>query len=360
MRTIVFLLVIMLSAVAFLEPAATDACAPAPPRDVIVEIASESAVIAWDEATKTQHFIRRASFNATGKTGEKVEDFGFLVPTPTQPVLAEVDDKVFEELARLTAPLTEVQKQPSGGCAVGCAAAKSPSAVAESVKVLEAKHVAGYEAKVVKASDAEALGEWLKEHKYESRPALVRWLKPYVEKGWIVTAFKIARDPSTSGGAIGTSAVRMSFAADAPFYPYSEPDDMHDAKSQRLLRVFFLGNKKMTGKLGATDWPGKIAWAGMLHPESSSILASILNIPGYKLDGNTWLTEFEDRSSPRPGVADVTFSEHPDQSVVSRPKRITYSQRSDAAGKAGFGVLAVGIIGFYLLQRLRFAAKRRI
>src|SRR5437016_3719837 len=65
---------------------AVRACAPAPPPGVRVEIADESAIIVWDAAAKTQHFIRRASFATAA------HDFGFLVPTPAQPTLAEASD----------------------------------------------------------------------------------------------------------------------------------------------------------------------------------------------------------------------------------------------------------------------------
>ena len=126
----------------FVLPAPTDACGPAPPRDVVVEVASETAIIVWDATTKTQHFIRRAAFNASAKESAKVEDFGFLVPTPSQPVLEEADDKAFDELARVTAPKTETRKRPSGGCALGCGGG-APSPTGESVLVLEEKHVAG-------------------------------------------------------------------------------------------------------------------------------------------------------------------------------------------------------------------------
>jgi hypothetical protein len=259
----------------------------------------------------------------------------------------------------VTAPRTESQKRPSGGCALGCGGMKmAPPGAGHTVEVLEEKHVAGYDAKVLRATDAEALAAWLRDHNYESRPALARWLKPYVEKGWIVTAFKIARDPSTgAGSAIGTTAVRMSFTTNEPFFPYSEPDDMRDAKGHRLLRVFFLADRKMTGKLGAAEWPGQVVWAGRFPAESARTIGPLLKIPGYKVDENTWLTEFEDRSSPRKGEADVTFSVHPDQTPVTRPTRIVYTQRTDPAGKAGFAALALGIVGVYLA--LRFAPKRR-
>jgi hypothetical protein len=354
-------------------PPRTDACAVALHRDTVVEVASESAIIAWDPATKTQHFIRRAAFSASAKNpakdatkdgakdakDAKVEDFGFLVPTPTRPVLEEADDKVFDELAAVTAPRVEKQKRPEGGgCGLACGSKSAMAPGGHSVDVLEEKHVAGYDAKVLKATDADALGAWLKEHNYESRPALTRWLKPYVEKGWIVTAFKIARAPdSSASAAIGTSAVRMSFTTDAPFFPYNEPDDMRDAKTQRLLRVFVLADKKMTGELTGAEWPGKVLWAGRLSAASATKVAPLLKVPGFKVDENTWLTEFEDHAAPRPGVADVVFRAHPDQTPVERPARITYTQRPDAAGRAGFAVLALGIVGVYLLQRMRFTRK---
>src|ERR1051326_3386095 len=91
------------------------ACAVAPPQNKTVEIADESAIIVWDSATGTEHFIRRATFKSAA------QDFGFLVPTPTKPELAEADDAAFKELARITAP--KVVKQPrskSSGCSLGC------------------------------------------------------------------------------------------------------------------------------------------------------------------------------------------------------------------------------------------------
>jgi hypothetical protein len=51
---------------------------------VVVRIAEEEAVIVWDPATKTEHFIRRAAFHSTAR------QFGFLVPTT--PRLTEVSD----------------------------------------------------------------------------------------------------------------------------------------------------------------------------------------------------------------------------------------------------------------------------
>lgn len=333
-------------------PAPVEACAPAPPRNVVVEIASESAIIVWDSAAKTQHFIRRAAFAANAAGDAKVQDFGFLVPTPNVPVLEEVADAAFDELAKVTAPKTETRQRAGGGCGIGCGAAKSPAG-GSTVEVLQEKHVAGYDAKVLRASDTAALQAWLKQHEYEARPALMRWVKPYVDKGWVITAFKIARDKDASTGlAVGSAAVRMSFKTDAPFFPYSEPDDLKDAKTRRLLRVFFLGDRKMLGVRGDADWETKIAWAGKLAAEGAKALAPLLKIPGYEPTEDTWLTEFEDHASPRPGGLDVTFKQNPDQNPVERPARIVYTARSDPAGRAGFALFVAAVAGVYLLQRL--------
>src|SRR3954466_2696232 len=83
------------------------ACAPVMFRGEKVAIASESALIIYDEATKTEHFIRKGAFET------KVPYFGFLVPTPSVPTIAEVPDDVFDLLADWTKPkvITETVKK---------------------------------------------------------------------------------------------------------------------------------------------------------------------------------------------------------------------------------------------------------
>src|SRR5262245_23006061 len=83
---------------ASLNPRLGQACAPVPIRGQFVRIAEESAVIIWDEKTRTEHFIRRATFDTDAF------DFGFLVPTPTEPALAEVVNSTFDDLEYLIRP----------------------------------------------------------------------------------------------------------------------------------------------------------------------------------------------------------------------------------------------------------------
>ncbi len=85
----------LLVATAALWPRAADPCAFVADGTVRVRIDAEEALIVWDAAQQTEHFIRRANFaQARGS-------FGFVVPTPTRPALAEAEDGVFARLARL-------------------------------------------------------------------------------------------------------------------------------------------------------------------------------------------------------------------------------------------------------------------
>src|SRR5687767_14101894 len=96
-------LILLLACCAVVDVRTADACAAAPPAGAEVRIAEEEALIIWDPATKTEHFIRRAAFHSTAPK------FGFLVPTPTVPQLGEVSDAQFSFLAALIRPEIQVK-----------------------------------------------------------------------------------------------------------------------------------------------------------------------------------------------------------------------------------------------------------
>src|SRR4051794_25976423 len=77
---------------------AAPACCPVPPSGQSVVNADQTVLMMWDAAHETQHFIRRASFKSAA------DDFGFLVPSPSQPELSESGNEVFPYLQKLTEP----------------------------------------------------------------------------------------------------------------------------------------------------------------------------------------------------------------------------------------------------------------
>src|SRR5439155_22391847 len=116
------------------------ACCPAPPSGKPVVNADQTVIILWDAANKTQHFIRQASFKG------EADDFGFIVPSPTQPELSESGNEAFPHLAKVTSPEVVQQRRPSGGVRCGCAQpmSKTFGDVAPAVRVLDEKQVAGF------------------------------------------------------------------------------------------------------------------------------------------------------------------------------------------------------------------------
>ncbi len=324
LRLLGLTVVLSLASSLLLMPCPARACATAWLPNKPDAIADETAIILWDAATKTQHFIRSASF----RTG--APDFGFLVPTPTRPTLAEAGDEAFALLAKITAPVVVDKPRPSNpGCGIGCSSPPGYKAASSKVDVLAEKHVAGYNAAVLAANDATALGDWLREHGYDFPPELVDWAGVYARAGWIVTAFKVARvEPDAPRAA--TSAVRMSFSTEHPFFPYREPARQPGASSpgeSRMQPIYFLGQERMQGAQGFEGdgpWPGKTVWANRVSDADREQILKALVLPGNTRPESWYLTEFEDESSPRPGSADLFFSRSENQKPVAREPYVRY------------------------------------
>jgi hypothetical protein len=295
------------------------ACAPAPHDGERVNVVEESAVIVWDAATKTQHFIRRATFRGSAR------DFGFLVPTPTAPTLAAVDDFIFD----LAQTKTERQTIHTNSRKIdwtpamllffsGRSRGDKDTATAAPVEVLSTQKVAGYEAVVLDATDATALRDWLAENGYATSPDLVEWLEAYIAQRWKITAFKIDKEQSDVAR---TSAVKMSFITDRPFFPYREPASQRmDSLQSRALRLWFIGPDRVAGTIGAsTSWPAYLKWSDRLDDATRTRLA---DLSGVAIPAAARLTHYDDTSSIRPGTDDLFFLRDADQSVVIPPPYI--------------------------------------
>jgi len=308
-----------------LSPSRAQACAPAPREGEVVRIAEESAVIYWDSARRIEHFVRRARFDTTAS------DFGFLVPTPTLPTLAEASQELFSTLDDVIKPEVRYESRtrlvPGISCMMfmmsasrGRGAASSAAPVAQAldpVRVLAAQTVAGYDAVVLEADNADALAQWLTTRGYANSPTLQRWLAPYVAQRWKITAFRVAKPDANRPGAPATSPVRMTFAAERPFYPYREPEDQRAGTgSGRTLRVHVLSTERMHGTIGDRGvWPGRV-----LYSNTPTTLAARLGTTlGAAIPAGTWLTTFDDRSSPRLGTDEVYFASSSDRSPVIPP-----------------------------------------
>jgi hypothetical protein len=333
----------------FLTPA--PACAPCPPSGKPVVNADQTVIILWDAANKTEHFIRRASFKSDA------DDFGFLVPTPAQPDLQESGDEAFPYLQKLTEPEVRKEPKPSNiGCSCGGMGAKMEAG--HSLRVLEEKRVAGFNAVVLETQSADALTDWLKDHGYAYSPEVRAWAKPYVEAGWKITALKVAKSgDSRAGQDVAASALRMSFQTDRPLFPYREPDPESPAAAlgarSRLLRIYLLAEARYQGEFQKeSSWTGRVAWAGKLTAADREKTLDMLRLPKDVGPAEWWLTEFEDRWPYKAAPADVYFSRAPDQSPVKRRPIVEYVSSPWPSDVTGYALAAVLVVP-PLVRRVR-------
>ena len=287
------------------------ACAPAPHAGERIDVVEESAVIVWDPATKTQHFIRRATFQGNAR------DFGFLVPTPTAPQLAAVDDSIFETLLdKIRRPTIERTRREIDWSFFGTSKEAVATTAAAPVEVLQTAKVAGYDAVVLDATDAKALVDWLQQHDYATTPELQTWLDAYVQQRWMITAFKIDKSQSDLAR---TEAVKMSFTTERPFFPYREPPS---SNANRVLRIFFLGPERVMGAIGSAFWSGIPEWSNTLD---DAFRAQLAKTAGVVIPAR--LSSFVDIGS-RSAVDDLFFSRTADQRpVIPEPYVIEHVNR---------------------------------
>jgi hypothetical protein len=298
------------------------ACGVAPPPGARVAIAEEEALIIWDPATKTEHFIRRAAFHSTAR------QFGFLVPTPSKPELSEVDDSIFDTLADLIRPPVRYVEDPhyeaGSWCIEACMLGGAKSAKDDApapVRVIATAHVAGFDATTVEADDAGALAGWLGTHGFAATPQLTAWLQRYVDNKWTITAFVIASDERAEHYEVATKSVKMTFPTERPFYPYREPEldmtveaNVKMAPENRLLRVFFFGDERHAATLANEPWSAKVLQAN----KRANLSGDLAKLAG----AHTYMTVFVDESSPRRGIEELYFAPSADRSDVTQPTQI--------------------------------------
>lgn len=317
----------------------------APPEHTFVRIADEVALVTYDPATKTEHFVRRATFESTAS------DFGFLVPVPSKPTLTEAPSDLLQRVEVLTRPkivygekLSGIDPTPLFLMTLGRSKAISVSAPDE-VRVLDAVQVAGFDAVVLEADSAQALAAWLESHHYAKGPETEAWVAPYVQKHWKLAAFRMATPAGADSGSpekrFGSGAVDIAFQTETPFYPYREPESMRgpNAKGPRSLAVFYIGPERVGGTVGdSATWNGLPTYAKRLDDD-------LVGIAGAT-KGRV-LSAFVDRSSPRPGTDEVYFRKAPVQDdLVPPPIEITLGKKVpvpiDVVLVLGGGLVLIG------------------
>lgn len=252
---------------------------------------NETVIIVWDAAKGVQHFIRQANFDT------KAKDFGFIVPTPSVPDFGVADPFAFQRLEML---LPIPPNTDTAAAAGGAPAAK------KSAQVLKTERVGDYEAKVVKATDGEAMSAWLKENGFVSRAPMTEWLDHYSKKGWVFTALKYVAKP---GEVTNTKALRLSFKTDKPHYPYKMPSDAFKPGWVRPLRLYFVSNGPIKSQYAESSdqWEGETVWSGALPEHQRAGLARDISLKPEDIPANATVTVLQNGLEEEKYDEDLVF-----------------------------------------------------
>jgi Uncharacterized protein conserved in bacteria (DUF2330) len=199
---------------------AESACCYFAAKDKDVLQPAQKAFLTWDDKEKVETFTVQPKFEGNAA------DFGMVIPTPAKPKLDEMPRDFFKELAVFTIlepmDISKYKNFKNGRGNGGPSDEKAKEPKKETVKVLEAGVVGSLDYKIIQASKADDLYEWLKDNKY-SYSGDEATLDFYIKKKWFFTVMKIdpmqmkkRKDGSYEGEVTPT---RFTFASEKLVYP---------------------------------------------------------------------------------------------------------------------------------------------
>jgi hypothetical protein len=263
----------------------------------------------YDEPSKTEHFVREIAFK------HATAPFGFVVPTPSLPVVTRVEDRPFAALDSVGFRSHQGLKMEMGA---GWGTRRGP------VDVVSTQQIGSFTVFVLASDDAGALESWLGKHGFTTTPASKVWLDHYVALKFFHVAFRYApRGTETEPGdrRMASEAIDISFKTPRPYYPYREPD-LAMLEDQRLVSLWFVSQEAME-PVAAVRQGEQVTWkrpflegdrpaamsraalATLLGPKLSPLLPTETSSPLV-------VQVFEDEKTSRRGYGDILFvPEHP-------------------------------------------------
>ena len=256
---------------------------------------AQKVFLTYDPAEKVETFTVQPKFEGNAL------DFGMVIPTPTQPKLHEMPRDFFKHLAVYTIlkkrefadskllPVMPQERFMKRGLGVQLEALSEEKAAREpgrkpAVRILEAGLVGSLDYKIIEADRADALFQWLKEHKY-SYSGDEASLNFYVQKKWLFTVMKIDtmqmkrnKDGTFAGEVTPT---RFQFASEKFIYPLKITQISVKDKTEALFYVQAPFKADLQG-----DFSYQMTWVPMLQAGSGCTPGGL---PG---GGEQWLKDF--------------------------------------------------------------------
>jgi hypothetical protein len=283
-----------LAALALVTPAVPAACCYFSAKNADILQPAQKAFLTWDPTEKVETFTVQPKFEGNAL------DFGMVIPTPMQPKLHEMPRDFFKHLAVYSimkkrefpqSKLLQVMLPPRARDAGVVLAASGDLGVAPekrkkpTVVVLEAGVVGSLDYKIIEASRADDLYQWLKDNKY-SYSGDEATLNHYIQKKWLFTVMKIDtmqmkrnKDGTFTGEVTPT---RFQFASEKLIYPLKITQISVKDKTEALFYVQAPGKVDLQG-----DNSYQVTWIPMLQAASGCTPGGL---PGR---GANWLAAFK-------------------------------------------------------------------
>jgi hypothetical protein len=250
---------------------------------------AQKAFITWDPKEKIESFTVQPKFEGNAL------DFGMVIPTPSHPKLSEMPRDFFKHLAiytvlkkRLGQTFGKAKAKGTGG---GGVEELKPGEI-PSIKILEVGVVGSLDYKIIEASKADDLFNWLKTNKYQYGGDEAT-LNHYIQKKWLFTVMKIdtAQMKRNKDGTFDgeVTPTRFQFHTDELIYPLKITQISVRDKTEALFYV------QAPYKV---DLPGEMTyqylWIPMLQQSQKKSLPTakpkIFPMPGR---GHEWLTAIQ-------------------------------------------------------------------
>jgi len=276
-------------------PSLDAACCYFTAKDQDILQPSQKVFLTWDPMKQVETFTVQPKFEGNA------QDFGMVIPTPSQPKLAVMPRDFFKNLAIYTilakrefphSKLLPQYPKFKGGMGGGKQAAMKKDASGPgapprppAIKVLEAGIVGSLEYKIIEAGRADDLFKWLKDNNY-SYAGDQATLDFYVQKKWLFTVMKIDtmqmkknKDGSYAGEVTPT---RFTFNSEKLVYPLKITQISVKDKTEALFYVQAPGKFDLSG-----DMSYQRTWVPMLQSAMGCTPG------GIKGGGEQWLTSIK-------------------------------------------------------------------
>ncbi|MFO0964526.1 MAG: DUF2330 domain-containing protein [Gemmataceae bacterium] len=260
-------------------PAASDAaCCYFSAKNTDILQPAQKVFLTFDGKEKVETFTVQPKFEGNAL------DFGMVIPTPAKPKLHEMPKEFFRHLAMYTilrkrespqSKLLPVTFGPFGGFGGGLGGLPVPAAAPAGpggggpppapppVRVLETGVVGTLDYKILEADRADALFDWLKEHKYQYSGDEAT-LDHYVKQKWFFTVMKIdtmAMKKNKDGTFAGeVTPTRFQFTSEKFIYPLKITQISVKDKTEALIYVQASHKVDLPG-----DWTYQYTWIPMLQ-----------------------------------------------------------------------------------------------